>query len=64
MMTEEWRLKTEGIKLRKEGKREHLKDHCMKTSQMKKQEEDWGQRKKSDYLREKTEDRRKIAMKP
>ena len=27
MMTEEWRLKTEGIKLRKEGKREHLKDH-------------------------------------
>lgn len=26
MMTEEWRLKTEGIKLRKEGKREHLKD--------------------------------------
>lgn len=36
----------------------------LKTSQMKKQEEDWGQRKKSDYLREKTEDRRKIAMKP
>ena len=51
-------------KIEERSKREHLNKGSLKTSQMKKQEEDWGQRKKSDYLREKTEDRRKIAMKP